>query len=126
MDYLAYLNFFIFGWIACQAYMAWKVRQALKKVAEDNGMTLEEMAEKYFAMNGVNVIQVPNYFTELSGNSILLYNKDTGDFVSQASSLEELAQNVYNFNKVKFATVKHVDKDIWFVEGKIEKDLQNI
>lgn len=126
MDILIYINVFLLGWIGCRVYVAWKVRQALKKVAEENGMTLEEMAEKYFAMNGVNVIQVPNYFTELSGNSILLYNKDTGDFVSQASSLEELAQNVYNFNKVKFATVKHVDKDIWFVEGKIEKDLQNI
>lgn len=126
MDYLAYLNFFIFGWIACQAYMTWKLRQALKKVAEQNGMSLEEMAEKYFAMNGVSVIKVPNYFTETNGNSILLYNKDTGDFISQACNIDELADNVYKFNKIKFALVKHNDNQFWFVDGKVETDLKNI
>jgi hypothetical protein len=126
MDYLAYLNFFIFGWIACQAYMTWKLRQALKKVAEQNGMSLEEMAEKYFAMNGVSVIKVPNYFTEINGNSILLYNKDTGDFVSQASNVQELAENVYKFNKISFATVDHDEKLVWFVEGKVCDDLKEI
>jgi len=126
MDIFIYINVFIFGWISCQIYLSWKLRQALKKVAEDNGLTLEEMAEQYFSMKGVRTIQVPNYFTELSGNSILLYNKDTGDFVSQASSLEQLAENVYTFNKIKFATVKHIDDELWFVDGKIEKDLHNI
>jgi hypothetical protein len=126
MDYLVYLNFFMFGWIACQFYTTWKLRQALKKVAEENGMSLEEMAEKYFAMNGVNVIKVPNYFTETNGNSILLYNKDTGDFISQACNIEELADNVYKFNKVKFALVNHDNTQVWFVEGKVENDIKNI
>jgi hypothetical protein len=116
----------MFGWIACQFYTTWKLRQALKKVAEENGMSLEEMAEKYFAMNGVNVIKVPNYFTETNGNSILLYNKDTGDFISQACNIEELADNVYKFNKVKFALVNHDNTQVWFVEGKVENDIKNI
>ena len=126
MDALIYFHLFLAGWVSCHFYMVWKLRQALKKVAEDNGMSLEEMAEKYFAMNGVNVIKVPNYFTEINGTSILLYNKDTGDFISQAYSIDELADKVYKFNKVKFALVNHNDQQYWFVEGKVENDLKNI
>lgn len=128
MDIFIYINIFIAGWISCQAYLAYKLRKALRKVAEDNGMSLEEMADKYFAMNGVNVnvIKVPNYFTESTGNSILLYSKDTGDFISQAYSIDELAQKVYEFNKVKFAVVNHDNQQFWFVEGKVESDLNNI
>ena len=90
-------------------------------------MSLEEMADTYLGANGVtvNVKKIPNYFTELNGSSILLYSKDTGDFISQAYSIEELAQKVYEFNKIKFAIVNHNDKQFWFVEGKVENDLQN-
>jgi len=126
MDALIYFQIFLAGWVCCHFYMVWKLRQALKKVAEDNGMSLEEMAEKYFAMNGVNVIKVPNYFTETNETSILLYNKDTGDFISQAYSIDELADKVYKFNKVKFALVNHNDQQYWFVEGKVENDLKHI
>jgi len=106
--------------------MVWKLRNALKKVAEQNGLSLEEMAENYFEMNGVRTIKVPNFYTETNGSSILLYNKDTGDFVSQALSLDELADNVYKFNKVNFAVVNHNDLQFWFVEGKIKNDLKDI
>jgi len=127
MDIFIYINIFIAGWISCQAYLVYKLRKALKKVAEDNGMSLEEMADKYLGANGVtvNVKKIPNYFTELNGSSILLYSNDTGDFISQAYSIEELAQKVYEFNKIKFAIVNHNDKQFWFVEGKVENDIQN-
>jgi hypothetical protein len=105
--------------------MAWKLRQALKKVAEDNGMSLDELANNFLDAQGVttNIIKVPNYFTELNGSSILLYSKDTGDFIGQASSVEELAENLYKYDKVKLALVNHNDKQYWFVEGKIQTDL---
>jgi len=126
MDILIYFQMFLTGWVCCHFYMVWKLRNALKKVAQENGLTLDEMAENYFEMNGVGTIKVPNFYTETNGSSILLYNKDTGDFVSQAVSLDELADNVYRFNKVTFAVVNHNDLQFWFVEGKIKNDLKDI
>jgi len=126
MEALIYFHIFLLGWVSCHFYMAWKLRNALKKVAEDNGMTLDQLADAYLQTKGVRTHTVPNYFTETNGSSILLYNKDTGDFVSQASSLNQLAENVYYFNKVVFALVKHEDQQYWFVDGKVENDLKNI
>jgi len=128
MDLIVYANIFALGWISCQVYIAWKLRRALKKVAEDNGMSLEELANNFFDSQGIqtNVIKVPNYFTEINESSILLYNKDTGDFTGQAYTVEELAENLYKYDKVKFALVNHNDQQYRFVEGKVENDLKNI
>ncbi len=125
---LSILVTFLLGWFAGQFYVAYKLRKALKKIAEDNGMTLEELAEAFSDIEGneAKVIKVPNLFTETSDNSILLYSKDTGQFMSQAKSLEELAENIYKFDKVKFALVKHDSKELWFVEGKVKNSLQEI
>lgn len=128
MDLLVYANIFALGWISCQAYLAWKLRKALKKVAEDNGMSLEELANNFFQTQGIqtNVTEVPNYFTEANGSSILLYSKDTGDFIGQANSVEELAENLYKYDKVKLALVNHDNKQYCFVEGKVENEVKNI
>ena len=98
MDLIVYANIFALGWISCQVYIAWKLRKALKKVAEDNGMTLDEMAETFLATKGIQTVSVPNYFTETNGSSILLYNKDTGNFIGQADTVDELAENLYKFD----------------------------
>jgi hypothetical protein len=128
MDILVFINGIILGWILGQAYVAYKLRKAMKRIAEENGMTLEELVE---AAQGVEssttkVINVPNLFTEVSENSIMLYNKDTGMFMGQAKSVEELAENLYKFDKVKFALVNHDERQFWFVEGKIKNDLKEI
>lgn len=128
MDIVVYINFFALGWLCCQVYITYKLRRALKKVAEDNGMSLEEMANKFFEAQGLqaNVIKVPNYFTEVANNSILLYSKEKGKFIGQAETVEELAENLYKFNKVKFALVTHNERQFWFVEGRVQNDLKNI
>jgi hypothetical protein len=102
------------------------LRQALKKVAEDNGMSLEELAESFLETRGIQTVTIPNYFTETNGSSILLYNKDTGTFIGQADTVDKLAENLYKFDKVKFALVNHNDKNYWFVEGKVQNNLKNI
>lgn len=121
MEFFIYLNVFIAGWLCCQFYLAWKLHKAFKKIAEENNLTMEELASTFFETRGINtqVIKVPNYFTEITSNSILLYSKDTGDFVSQANSIEQLAKNVYEFNKIKYASVNHNDNQFWFLEGKV-------
>ena len=123
MDILVLLQVFGLGWVCCHFFMVYKLRKALKKVAEDNNMTLDELAE---GLSGIKTIKVPNFYTETSGNSILLYNKDTGKFMGQANTIEELAENIYKFEKVKFALVNHDSKQVWFVEGKIRNDLKEL
>jgi hypothetical protein len=128
MDFIVYANIFALGWISCQFYIAWKLRRALKKVAEDNGMSLEDLANTFFEGQGIqtNIVKVPNYFTETNGSSILLYSKDTGDFTGQACNVEELAENLYKFDKVKLALVNHNDQQYWFVEGKVKTEIKDI
>lgn len=119
---------FVLGWVICRVYMAYKIHHAIKKIVEEHGYTLEEINKDILDMKNlkVDVIKVPNLFTELSQNSILLYNKDTGNFVGQAETIEELAKNLYQFDKVKFANVKHNEKNVWFVEGHVKDSLKEI
>ena len=126
-DLLVFLQAFIAGWVACRIYMAIKLHNTLKRIAEENGISLEDLGKDILEIQGVKVdtIKVPNMFTELTRSSILLY-KESGDFVGQASTLDELAQNLYTYDKIRFATVKHDDKIFWFVEGKVQNDLKNI
>lgn len=126
MDILIYFQMFMTGWVSCHFYMAWKLRQALKKVAEDNGMSLDELASSFLETRGIETVSVPNYFTETNGSSILLYSKDTGDFIGQANTVDELAENLYKYDKVKFALVNHDSKKYWFIEGKVENDSQEL
>lgn len=128
MELLFVLSIFTFGWVCGQMYVSFKLRQAIKKIAEENGMTLEELVSMFEQANGsqTRVIKVPNLFTEVADDSILLYNKDTGKFMGQAKTIEELAENTYKFEKVKFALVSHDSKQFWFVEGKIKNDLKEL
>jgi hypothetical protein len=124
MEALVIFQAFLLGWVSCHFYMAWKLRQALKKVAEENGLSLEELAESFLETRGIQTVTVPNYFTETNGNSILLYSKDTGDFIGQADTVDKLAENLYKFDKVKHALVIHENKKYWFLEGKVQNNIQ--
>jgi hypothetical protein len=46
--------------------------------------------------------------------------------MGQAKTIEELAEHIYKFEKVKFALVNHESKQFWFVEGKIRDDLKEL
>ena len=66
---------FLCGWFGSQIYINYKLRSVMKRIAEDNGMTLEELSESILDTLGLEerVIKVPNLFTEINENSILLY-----------------------------------------------------
>ena len=117
---------FVLGFVVGQTMMAIKIRTALKKLAEDNGIDFEEMERRFLKDQKPRTIRVPTLFTEMTKNSILLYNKDTGKFLAQAETFDELANNVFKFNNIDFAVVKHDEQLFWFVEGKVKNDLQDI
>lgn len=120
MDIFNLFVAFSIGWICGELWVAYKLRRAIKKVAEDNGLTLEDI-ERMFAATIPNIQDLSvELFTECQKNSILLYNKTTNKFVSQAETLEELAENVKQFNNIKLAKVYHNDTQIYFVDGKVK------
>lgn len=57
--------------------------------------------------------------TEEVDNTILLYDRDTNDFICQGNSLEQLAQLSREYKKIEYATVKHGDYFVAFIEGKV-------
>jgi hypothetical protein len=122
------LSAFITGWISCQLYIGYKIHKTLERVAKDNNMSFDQLANVLADSQSIksSVIKVQNFFTETNSNSIMLYNKDTGKFMGQASSIDELADNLYNYDKIKFALVSHNDTLVWFVEGRVKNDLQDI
>jgi hypothetical protein len=52
-------------------------------------------------------------------NIILLYDRDTNDFICQGNSLEQLAQLSREYKKIEYATVKHGDYFVAFIEGRV-------
>ena len=57
--------------------------------------------------------------TEEVDNTILLYDRETNDFICQGNSLEQLAQLSREYKKIEYATVKHGDYFVAFIEGKV-------
>jgi len=120
---LVFIQGFFLGWLVCKMVINYRVRKALSVIADANGMTLDEMTSVVIESEEV---EVPNLFTEIVNNSIMLYYKDTNQFVSQASSIDELAKAVMDYNKIDVALVNHNDEKIWFVDGKVCKNLKEI
>lgn len=67
----------------------------------------------------------PILFTEVNGNSIMLYNRETKSFVCQANTIDELAKNLLDFKKINYAMVDHNDEQLIFTEGKVEKAIKS-
>jgi|694.fasta_scaffold61242_2 hypothetical protein len=130
IDILVLFQAFLLGWVCHAFYMAYKMRKIIKKIAEDNDLTMDELNSvidgSHKDQSNIKIINVPNLFTETAGNSIMLYSKDTGSFMCQATTVEDLADNLYKFNKVKFALVQHDSKEVWFVEGKVKDNLKDL
>ena len=115
---------FMLGWVLGQAYMAYRLRQSIQQIAEKYGMTMKEWEDTFSEISNIKVNKIENLFTETIGNSIMLYNKDTGTFLCQAENIENLAKNAYEHSNVKFAMVTHEEKDMFFVEGKVSSSLE--
>ena len=93
------------GWIMGEFYTVYKLRKNLHSY-----LIIEEKLAR------------PNVFkleTELVDNTILLYDRDTNDFICQGNSLEQLAQLSREYKKIEYATVKHGDYFVAFIEGKV-------
>ena len=93
------------GWVMGEFFTVYKLRRNLRSI-----IIIEEEVSK------------PNVYkleTELVDDIILLYDRETHDFICQGNSLEQLAQLSREYKKIEYATVKHGDYVVAFIEGKV-------
>jgi hypothetical protein len=97
------------GWVMGEFYTMYKLRKNLHSF-----LIIEEEVVR------------PNVFkleTEEVDNTILLYDRETNDFICQGNSLEQLAQLSREYKKIEYASVKHGDYFVAFIEGKVNKEV---
>ena len=61
--------------------------------------------------------------TRLVDDIILLYDRESNDFICQGNSLEQLAQLSKEYKKIEYASVKHGEHFVAFIEGKVNKEV---
>ena len=96
------------GWVMGEFYTRYKLLKNLRSI-----VIIEE-------------VERPNVFkleTELVDDIILLYDRETNDFICQGKSLEQLAQLSREYKKIEYATVKHGDYFVAFIEGKVTESV---
>jgi len=92
------------GWVMGEFYTMYKLRKNIRTY-----LIIEENTR-------------PTVFkleTELVGDIILLYDRDTNDFICQGNSLQQLAELSREYKKIEYATVKHGDYIVAFIEGRV-------
>lgn len=92
------------GWVMGEFYTMYKLRKNIRSYL----IIQEEIRPTVYKLE-----------TELVDNTILLYDRDTNDFICQGNSLEQLAQLSREYKKIEYATVKHGDYFVAFIEGKV-------
>ena len=92
------------GWVMGEFYTMYKLRKNIRSYI----IIQEETRPTVFKLE-----------TELIDDIIFLYDRDTNDFICQGNSLEQLAQLSREYKKIEYATVKHGDYFVAFIEGKV-------
>ena len=92
------------GWVMGEFYTMYKLRKNIRSYL----IIQEETRPTVFKLE-----------TELIDDIIFLYDRDTNDFICQGNSLEQLAQLSREYKKIEYATVKHGDYVVAFIEGKV-------
>jgi uncharacterized protein YxeA len=92
------------GWVMGEFYTMYKLRKNIRSYL----IIQEETKPTVFKLE-----------TEEVDNTILLYDRETNDFICQGNSLEQLAQLSREYKKIEYATVKHGDYFVAFIEGKV-------
>ena len=96
------------GWVMGEFYTNYKLLKNLRSI-----VIIEE-------------VKRPNVYkleTELVDDIILLYNRETNDFICQGNSLEQLAKLSKEYKKIEYASVKHGEYFVAFIEGKVDKEV---
>ena len=102
---MEYILFFLSGIIIGNYISFWLMRRTLFRLV----------------MDSAEVMELPELTTELVDSSIRLY--ESGTYLCQGATIEEVAMNFFSVKNIKLAQVRHEEKNIWFVDGKVQTSL---
>ena len=95
------------GWVMGEFYTVYKLRKNLRTY-----IIIEEAKPIVYKLETVLVDDI-----------ILLYDRETNEFVCQGNSLDQLAQLSKEYKKIEYASVKHGEYFVAFIEGKVTKEV---
>jgi len=105
---------FYLGWILGQTYQILKVRELIKATAEKYQVDLDSIVT---VEADVMILSA-----DLEGDTILIYDKTTSDFICQAGNLDTAAE-LFNHRKPNtVGALVYNDKPTYFVNGKVTYD----
>jgi hypothetical protein len=102
---------FYLGWVLGQTYQILKMQELVKATVEKYQVDLESIAT-------VDA-EVMILSADLEGDTILIYDKLTSDFICQAGNLDSAAE-LFNHRKPNtVGALVYNDKPTYFVNGKV-------
>lgn len=105
---VVFLSAFALGWVLSSIYFQIRLMQSIK-ILQQNLSDLEQKQEQQETL-------LPVYNMETDQHSYFLYTLDDC-FVKQASTIDKLAQALYNDEKIEFAQVNYQGKTLQFEKG---------
>lgn len=89
----------------------------MKEVAEEQGLDLEKELGIVKAKEENKVEKVHKLNVEQQGDMLYLFDKESDDFICQATSVQELCELAKKYKNVNMAAVLHGDKVFAFKDG---------
>lgn len=97
------------GYFIGHVHTLFKIKKLLLDVAEEAGIDMEEEKKPESKVKKLEVERIDNM--------LYLYERDTHDFICQATTLDDLAKFAQQYKNINFATVIHDQKVFMFVNG---------
>lgn len=98
-------------------YGYYKIVKLMKEVAEEQGLDLEKELGIVKAKEENKVEKVHKLNVEQQGDMLYLFDKESDDFICQATSVQELCELAKKYKNVNMAAVLHGDKVFAFKDG---------
>jgi hypothetical protein len=122
MDIIDFALILTTGFFIGRAYTYWTLYQALKELAEAEGLDLsdelQKIKEKHLDEDeGITVIKVVPLQIESHGNLLYLFERETDKFICQGSTIEELAKLAKDNKNIITASVTYGEKVFMFING---------
>jgi len=120
---IEFLLVLVFGFFIGRIYTYWTVYQALKELADAEGLVLSEELEKIKNKHlddeepKVKVIKVAALQIEAHGDLLYLFERETDKFICQGSTIEELAKLAKDNKNISTASVLYGERIFMFING---------
>lgn len=113
MELLLLLIVGLIGYFIGYASVIWKLRNFIKDIAIKEGLKINED----FTVAKKEDSPVRKLEVEQVGDILYLYDRESKDFICQASTVDELAKMSKDYKNIALAAVIHKNKVFMFVNG---------